>query len=36
MFEQVFKNIDDALRKDSGVSSELDYSNVKKLDQLAE
>lgn len=25
MFEQSFKNIDDALRKDSGVSSELDY-----------
>lgn len=25
MFEQAFKNIDDALRKDSGVSSELDY-----------
>ncbi len=25
MFEQSFKNIDDILRKDSGVSSELDY-----------
>jgi len=25
MFEQAFKNIDNALRKDSGVSSELDY-----------
>ncbi len=25
MFEQSFKNIDDALRKDAGVSSELDY-----------
>jgi len=25
MFEQAFKNIDDALRKDAGVSSELDY-----------
>lgn len=25
MFEQAFKNIDDTLRKDSGVSSELDY-----------
>ncbi|HEX7042387.1 MAG TPA: type I restriction-modification system subunit M N-terminal domain-containing protein, partial [Patescibacteria group bacterium] len=25
MFEQAFKNIDDELRKDSGVSSELDY-----------
>lgn len=25
MFEQAFKNIDDALRKDSGVGSELDY-----------
>ena len=26
MFEQVFKNIDDLLRKDAGVSSELDYT----------
>jgi len=25
MFEQTFKNIDDALRKDAGCSSELDY-----------
>jgi len=25
MFEQVFKNIDNELRKDAGVSSELDY-----------
>ncbi len=25
MFEQAFKNIDDALRKDAGASSELDY-----------
>ena len=25
MFEQVFKNIDDTLRKDAGCSSELDY-----------
>src|SRR6266581_3440606 len=25
MFEQAFKNIDDELRKDAGVSSELDY-----------
>ncbi|HVT00623.1 MAG TPA: N-6 DNA methylase [Patescibacteria group bacterium] len=25
MFEQAFKNIDDALRKDAGVASELDY-----------
>jgi len=25
MFEQAFKNIDDTLRKDAGVSSELDY-----------
>ena len=25
MFEQIFKNIDDALRKDAGCSSELDY-----------
>ena len=25
MFEQAFKNIDDALRKDAGCSSELDY-----------
>ncbi len=25
MFEQSFKNIDDILRKDAGVSSELDY-----------
>ncbi|MDR2437502.1 MAG: type I restriction-modification system subunit M [Endomicrobium sp.] len=26
MFEQIFKNIDDALRKDAGCSSELDYT----------
>jgi len=26
LFEQVFKNIDDLLRKDAGVSSELDYT----------
>jgi len=26
MFEQAFKNIDDALRKDAGCSSELDYT----------
>jgi type I restriction enzyme M protein len=26
MFEQVFKNIDDSLRKDAGCSSELDYT----------
>ncbi|MCA6080372.1 MAG: type I restriction-modification system subunit M N-terminal domain-containing protein [Endomicrobium sp.] len=25
MFEQLFKNIDDILRKDAGCSSELDY-----------
>ena len=25
MFEQTFKNIDNALRKDAGCSSELDY-----------
>ena len=25
MFEQTFKNIDDVLRKDAGVDSELDY-----------
>ena len=25
MFEQMFKNIDDMLYKDSGVDSELDY-----------
>lgn len=25
MFEQSFKNIDNELRKDSGVSNELDY-----------
>ena len=25
MFEQIFKNIDDVLRKDAGCSSELDY-----------
>ncbi len=25
MFEQIFKNIDDILRKDAGCSSELDY-----------
>ena len=25
MFEQIFKNIDDALWKDAGCSSELDY-----------
>jgi type I restriction enzyme M protein len=26
MFQQIFKNIDDALRKDAGCSSELDYT----------
>tara|TARA_B100001059_G_C17797771_1_gene564153 strand:+ start:104 stop:289 length:186 start_codon:yes stop_codon:yes gene_type:complete len=26
MFEQVFKNIDDTFRKDSGCSTELDYA----------
>jgi type I restriction enzyme M protein len=26
MFEQVFKNIDDVLRKEAGCSSELDYT----------
>ncbi|MDL2280131.1 type I restriction-modification system subunit M N-terminal domain-containing protein, partial [Desulfovibrio sp. OttesenSCG-928-G11] len=26
MFEQTFKNIDDALWKDAGASSELDYT----------
>ena len=25
MFEQIFKNVDDELRKDAGCSSELDY-----------
>ena len=26
MFEQIFKNIDDTFRKDSGCSTELDYA----------
>ena len=26
MFEQAFKNIDDALRKEAGCASELDYT----------
>ncbi len=26
MFEQAFKNIDDALRKEAGCASELDYA----------
>ena len=26
MFEQTFKNIDDAIRKDAGCDSELDYA----------
>ncbi len=26
MFEQIFKNIDDVLRKDAGCTSELDYT----------
>ncbi len=43
MFEQVFKNIDDILRKDAGCSSELDYTEqtswmlfLKYLDDLEE
>src|SRR3989344_1836133 len=43
MFEQAFKNIDDTLRKDAGVSSELDYIEqtswilfLKYLDDLEE
>jgi type I restriction enzyme M protein len=43
MFEQVFKNIDDILRKDAGSSSELDYTEqtswllfLKYLDALEE
>jgi type I restriction enzyme M protein len=43
MFEQIFKNIDDTLRKDAGCSSELDYTEqsswllfLKYLDDLDE
>ncbi|MFA6711557.1 MAG: type I restriction-modification system subunit M N-terminal domain-containing protein, partial [Candidatus Caldatribacteriota bacterium] len=43
MFEQVFKNIDDILRRDAGCSSELDYVEqtswilfLKYLDDLEE
>jgi len=42
MFEQAFKNIDDALRKEAGCASELDYAEqtswllfLKYLDGLA-
>ena len=41
MFEQAFKNIDDALHKEAGCSSELDYTEqtswllfLKYLDEL--
>ena len=43
MFEQAFRNIDDALRKDSGCTTELDYTEqtswllfLKYLDDLEE
>ncbi len=37
MFEQAFKNIDDILRKDAGVGSELDFAVAcrnKQIDML--
>ncbi len=34
MFEQVFKNIDDALRKDAGCSSELDKKSAEIMGKL--